>query len=564
MEVDLHSSHPRLQTDFYQELYKKYPHAFRRRLEARDAGRRLFNNKPQVRFNDEVEVSDDAYRMNSWSMDESPPGRHLTNWDREVGHYFQHRSPTRDCITSLEPSDCSGSVLSVSQRLRLNSQNLNKLLNERSSPLRKYRQKELVQYDSGTDNEQTLQDYMIEKSKERSRNRKKQRIIIQRKLNGSENGTVISSRGNDLLSRRWMSKSASPTGRHRLQYSLPITTQSKPHRDNDLNIDDLLSDSDLKIDTLLEKISMKVVSPDSPPDSAIDVETPSVQSMVAMEMKNSKMSEKSVQENLLNEKSNGEGIESSPGSSASACGRKSTSRQIETENCESLNCYSRNEGERLVEMMTAVVGRLETPAGTSKTHSTQQINKVSYETSGKLTQETDVTSSVLKEIKENVSIVSTGLLQVCKAGDSMGYTNKSNQKCNDNNGVCESQQEYIESPVVSEQSSDSESQKTVQSNSKEFRSTSEHLDDGKVPLESHIVQRQKDLVKQSEKQENCGKCEISGKCGESDTEELQEQIMINYNADDEEDEKVAMDTGMVNNCRQKHKSKGELTICHES
>lgn len=533
MDGDINGSHPRTQSDFYQELYQKYPHAFRRRLEAREAGRRLFNNKPQVRFKDELEVLDDSYG-NSWNTDRSAPELHQTNWDKEVGHYFRHKSCSRDCITSLEPSECSGSVLSVSQRLRLNSQNLNKLLYE-SSPLKKYQQKELVQYDSGTENEQSLQEYMLEKSKERSRNRKKQRIIIQRKLSKSENGE--SNKENDLRSRRWMSKSASPTAQHRLRYSL--LAEPQPKRDH--GIDDLIADSDLKIDTVLEKISLKMVSPDSPPDSAIDVETPSVQSLVTMETQKNKKFNKplSVQEELPNITSGAnndgvDGIESSPGSTASACMRKNTENQMETERHESLTCNDLNDDVQPIELATADADILEGQAVTTNAKSTQQINDKPPGI---------VNQGICLEIRENVG-VSPGLLQVCTAD--MGYNKDNEEHCDLKKVVSDSKglDNCVQSGVNSDQDSDSKNQDAVHLNVKPC--CLDNLDN-KAELERDVIQ--KEVLTETQQVH-------------SETNDIQEKVIDN--ADDEEeiniDKTITMDIKVVNGSKQHPKSRGKHAI----
>lgn len=333
-------SHPRMQTDFYEDLYQKYPKAFRRRLEAREAGRRLFNSRPHVRFKDEFDISDD--NVSVVNQGSSISNTHLTNWDREVGYYLRHKSRLRECVTSVEPSECSGSVLSVTQRLRLNSQSLNKLLND-ESPLKRHVERDLVQYDSGTENEQTLQEYILEKSKERSRHRKQQRrIIIQRKIHKGNNGLSDSNKENEFKDKRWLSRSASPPRRHFITYSLPHADVSKSrHENHHVDIESLIADSDLKIDTLLEKISAKMSSSNSPPDSAIDIDTPSVQSFVtADKWGNSGQSgivlvelpslngEQTVSgENFVDAET-----ESSPGSSASVCVSKNSAKKSSNHN----------------------------------------------------------------------------------------------------------------------------------------------------------------------------------------------------------------------------------------
>lgn len=325
--------HPRLQSDFYQDLYKKYPQAFGKRKEARDAGRKLFNSHHHVRFKDEIDVANtrSASSLELRSPNSSNREKHLTNWDREVGHYLNHHSNTRNCITSADPSECSGSVMSVTQRLRLNSQTLNKLLNE-ESPLRNRFRRENVQYDeSGTENEQTLEEYVLEKSRERSRHRKHQRrIIIQRKILKAESENMKSTESDtdkNARNRRWLSKSASPTRRNLIQYSLPPAgvhrSKSNSHH---IDVDTLIADSDLKINTVLGNIGAKQVGSESPPDSAIDMDAPSVQSsVVSGRGGNTKKTEMVIVELPdLNDNETGprdkvvsDEMESSPGSSAS-------------------------------------------------------------------------------------------------------------------------------------------------------------------------------------------------------------------------------------------------------
>jgi hypothetical protein len=110
-----------------------------------------------------------------------------------------------------------------------------------------------------------------------------------------------------------MSKSVSPS-RHLFRYSLPhtnLTNETHP-----VNVESLIADSDLKIDTLLEKINSKMSGPESPPDSAIDVDTPSVQSLIAPDPKGSNLVKHDTELPALNGEETGSF--ESPGSSASA------------------------------------------------------------------------------------------------------------------------------------------------------------------------------------------------------------------------------------------------------
>ncbi|KAL4219301.1 hypothetical protein ACF0H5_021880 [Mactra antiquata] len=334
-DMDLHI-YPRLQSEFYQDLYKKYLVPLRsKHNEPRDAGRKLFNSRHHVRFKDELEGP--VPRCVS-SLELRSPGftsarirdKHLTNWDREVGHYLKNHTNigSRECLTSAEPSECSGSVLSVTQRLRQNSQTLKRLLNE-ESPFRNRFRKENVQYEENIEkNEQSLEEYMLEKSLERSQHRKHQRrIIIQRKILKAEHDNIkttatdINAKNNDR-NKRWMSKSASPTRRNKIHYSLPPPGVHKSRSNgHHVDVDTLLADSDLKIDTLLDNINNKSLKLESPPDSAIDMDGPCITNAkggnkseeVSMELSN--LYDQAAAD--LSDKCVNDDMESSPGSSAS-------------------------------------------------------------------------------------------------------------------------------------------------------------------------------------------------------------------------------------------------------
>ena len=259
-ESDLQLSYPRLTSKFYQDLYKKYPRVFHRRQEARDAGRKLFNPKPHVRFEDDF--------VDDMSLKSARSERPTTNWDREVGYYKNFRS--RECFTSAEPSE-TGSVLSVKERLHLNSQTLNRLLNEKS-PLRKRFTKDSngqLQYDSGTENENSGRDTLPNRTRLRFRNRK----VLQRKVDNKQNGAIDGQLGELRKPKSY--------SREYMRRSRTVSPTNSKHRHVD--VESLIANADLEINTLLEKISMKMASPESPPDSAIDVDTPSVRSLATAE-----------------------------------------------------------------------------------------------------------------------------------------------------------------------------------------------------------------------------------------------------------------------------------------
>ena len=257
LDNDLQLTHPRLTSKFYQELYKKYPRAFQRKREARDAGRKLFNPKPHVKFEDELvdDMSLKSYRSE----------RPTTNWDREVGHYKNSRS--RDCYTSLEPSE-SGSVLSVKERLHLNSRTLNRLLNE-NSPLRRRFAEESNQASGHTD-ENSVRDALLSN---RTRLRFRQRKVLQRKVDNKQNGAV-----NGHLDELRKPPSLSAQYARRAKTVSPTNSNHKH-----VDVEALLANADLEISTLLESLGAKMSGPESPPDSAIDVDTPSLRSLATTE-----------------------------------------------------------------------------------------------------------------------------------------------------------------------------------------------------------------------------------------------------------------------------------------
>ena len=252
--------------DFYQELYARYPQAFRRRLEARENGRQLFNARNEIKgqrhgLNNSYKGQGQSYLGQGHSSG-SLSARVFSTDDVNRDHFYtmqgqRSRSKSGDHVTFAdEESDLSN--LTVKQRLRLNTQHLNKLLNEQS-PFLKRHNIERLDSDDELGKEQTLRDYMLERNKERSRHRKKhQRIILQRKIAKCESSE---NKENDFVHRRWISKSVSPVSRHRPGFKAPELelAQDSHHVD----VDALLADSDLKIDTLLDKITVGMMSPNA-------------------------------------------------------------------------------------------------------------------------------------------------------------------------------------------------------------------------------------------------------------------------------------------------------------
>ena len=257
LDSDLQLTNPRLTSKFYQELYQKYPRAFQRRREARDAGRKLFNPKPHVKFEDEI--------VDNMSLKSYRSERPMTNWDREVGHYKNSRS--RECFTSLEPSE-SGSVLSVKERLHLNSRTLNRLLNE-NSPLRRRFSEESNQATSPTDGNSVRDALLSNRTRLRFRHRK----VLQRKVDNKQNGAV-----NGHLGELRKPPSLSAQYARRAKTVSPTNPKHKH-----VDVEALLANADLEINTLLESFGTKMSGPESPPDSAIDVDTPSIRSLATIE-----------------------------------------------------------------------------------------------------------------------------------------------------------------------------------------------------------------------------------------------------------------------------------------
>lgn len=213
-----------------------------------------------MKFEDEVvdDMSLKSYRSE----------RPTTNWDREVGHYKNIRS--RDCFTSAEPSE-TGSVLSVKERLHLNSQTLNRLLNEKSPLRKRFSEENNLKFHSERQNNENLpvDSLLYNKNRLRFRHRK----VLQRKVDNKQTGAFY-----EHLDE--LRKPVSLSG----EYSRRARTVSPTNaKHKHVDVEALLANADLEINTLLEKINMKLSGPESPPDSAIDVDTPSLRSLATTE-----------------------------------------------------------------------------------------------------------------------------------------------------------------------------------------------------------------------------------------------------------------------------------------
>lgn len=88
-----------MNSDYFQCLYNRYPHSFHRKTlnDSRRPSRRMFNSGLHVHFDDEVHYDDDARSISSERM-------HVTKWDREMEKIFGHHRHPRSCLTSPTPS----------------------------------------------------------------------------------------------------------------------------------------------------------------------------------------------------------------------------------------------------------------------------------------------------------------------------------------------------------------------------------------------------------------------------------------------------------------------------
>lgn len=118
--TDLLTSEP------YRSVYQKYPHAFkhlRHHHELSHKSRKIFDSGLRVHLQANATFSDNR------SICSDMP---LSVWDKEVAdimvaNYRMHKG--RDCLTSPTPSLCSNfSTLSLKERLKLNKETLNDLL----------------------------------------------------------------------------------------------------------------------------------------------------------------------------------------------------------------------------------------------------------------------------------------------------------------------------------------------------------------------------------------------------------------------------------------------------
>ncbi|XP_061184107.1 uncharacterized protein LOC133192174 isoform X2 [Saccostrea echinata] len=209
-----------MDSEYLQNLYKKYPHTFQRRnpKDSRRPSRQMFNSRLHVHFDDEVHYDDDVRSVSS----ERPA---VTKYDREMERIFGHHRHPRSCLTSPTPSLILDSTERHREHVRLPPKTKSYTLPNRpmhhegngevSGPL-KFQRASQSESDYGSDRIKLLELELERKEKQIQSYRR--RLEFQQHIPHSTNGT--------------------------------------------------LSDSS----------HWRVLSPDSPPDSAIDVDSSSVQS----------------------------------------------------------------------------------------------------------------------------------------------------------------------------------------------------------------------------------------------------------------------------------------------
>ncbi|XP_062586085.1 uncharacterized protein LOC134247738 isoform X2 [Saccostrea cucullata] len=207
-----------MDSEYLQNLYKKYPHTFHRRnpKDSRRPSRQMFNSGLHVHFDDEVHYNDDVCSVSS----ERPA---ITKYDREMERIFGHHRHPRSCLTSPTPSLILDSAERHCERgPRLPPKTKSYTLPSRplhhgdlSEPL-KFQRPSQSESDYGSDRIKLLELELERKEKQ-----------IQ-------------------------------SYRRRLEFQ-----HQTPHNTNS---------------TLSDSSHWRVLSPDSPPDSAIDIDSSSVQS----------------------------------------------------------------------------------------------------------------------------------------------------------------------------------------------------------------------------------------------------------------------------------------------
>ncbi|KAK3588508.1 hypothetical protein CHS0354_022982 [Potamilus streckersoni] len=262
-------SHTRLNSEFCMNLYKRYPRIFQKQL-ARSVGRKVFNPSTRATFKEE-EGFDDKQSISSARSGKSE--QPLTNWDCEVGEYFRHKLASHESLTSPALSEYSQtSGLSIKHRLQQNSEKLRQLLNERPLLPREKALSDLglqkgEHNDSHNRHLSSLKDEKSRSCSNDRRIRQKRYQPNQKDFDNLRTNLEITALKNNLKTSNWLPNQSS--NQHSELYSYHDVEDSQ------------MSDTDFEAGMQRENLRMLLVNPDSPPDSAIDVDTPSVRSLVS-------------------------------------------------------------------------------------------------------------------------------------------------------------------------------------------------------------------------------------------------------------------------------------------
>ncbi|XP_069120769.1 uncharacterized protein [Argopecten irradians] len=265
--IDISSKYPRLQnSNFYQNLHKKYPQAFQRRLPSETKTRRprrLFNSGLRALPQDEAYDFDDTRSVCS--------ERPMSTLEHDLREFLSYSNPQydRDCRTSPTPSMMSD--LTVKERLNATSDRLYHLLYN-GVPQGRYRNS----YDPG----------LTPRSEVTPRARRSRTSSVSSDLHGFDDLDNLS------------------TPRHLDPYHSLLDSSSMSHEEHIRSLQRELEHKDRQLRTYRQKFDLdvagrpnnssklsqdldssytRVISPDSPPDSAIDVDSSSVQSVISMD-----------------------------------------------------------------------------------------------------------------------------------------------------------------------------------------------------------------------------------------------------------------------------------------
>ncbi|XP_021365535.1 uncharacterized protein LOC110458247 isoform X2 [Mizuhopecten yessoensis] len=266
--IDICSKYPRLQnSNFYQNLHKKYPQAFQRRLSAeaktRRPSRRLFNSGLHVQFQDDVYDSEDTRSVCS--------ERPMSGLERDLSDFLSYGNHQydRDCKTSPTPSMMSDRT--VKERLNATSDRLYHLLYN-GVPQSHYRNS----YDPG----------LTPRSEVTPRARRSRTSSVSSDLHGFDDLDHLSSPRHldpyhSILN---ASRLAQEEQIQSLQRELELKDRQLRTYRQKLDLDtQSMHSSGSKHSEDLDSSYTRVISPDSPPDSAIDVDSSSIQSVISMD-----------------------------------------------------------------------------------------------------------------------------------------------------------------------------------------------------------------------------------------------------------------------------------------